>query len=139
MPVIAPGGLFSASRRAVPLDGTVLRLAPIFWRTRRFASWTWQAASCSTTTGRGRGSRFPSKTSLTSHSGHGRQLVSWRSRPGLATVIPKGSIGDLYEKPSMIILPPGASGRHAVRYEYLSDMSGLRAGLPCSPVLAKRR
>ena len=32
---------------------------------------------------------------------------------------PEGYAGDLFDKPSMIVLPPGEEGRHRVRYAFL--------------------
>jgi galactose mutarotase-like enzyme len=31
--------------------------------------------------------------------------------------------GDLFDKPSMIVLAPGTRGRHAVRYEFVAEVS----------------
>jgi hypothetical protein len=34
---------------------------------------------------------------------------------------PEGFAGDIFEKPSMRILPPGESARHRVRYAWLAS------------------
>ena len=118
VPVIAPGGLFSQQMRPVPVEGRNLRLdEPLF---AREALCFLDAASS------GLSFEGPSAQLRMEWEGF-PHLVVW-SRPGAPFVClecwsghgdPEGFEGDLFDKPSMIILPPGGEGRHRVRYAFL--------------------
>ncbi len=118
VPVIAPGGLFSQQMRPVPLDGRMLALNDDLFA--REALCFLDAAS----------------GGLSFEGPEGRLRMEWEgfphlvvwSRPGAPFLCletwtghgdPEGFEGDLFDKPSMIILPPGGEGRHKVAYAFL--------------------
>jgi len=118
VPVIAPGGLFSQEMRPVPVEGDMLRLDEALFA---------REALCFL----GAASR-----SLSFEGPQGRLRMDWEgfphlvvwSRPGAPFLCletwtghgdPEGFEGDLFDKPSMIILPPGGEGRHRVRFAFL--------------------
>ena len=118
VPVIAPGGLFSAQMRPVPVEGRTLPLDEALFA--REALCFLDAAS-SGLTFEGPSARLRMDWEGFPH------LVVW-SRPGAPFLCletwtghgdPDGYEGDLFDKPSMIILPPGGEGRHRVRYAFL--------------------
>ncbi len=117
VPVIAPGGLISQTKRRLPLDDRVLRLAPELFE--KDALCFLNAAS--------RALRFeaPNRAAIRVESGF-PHFGLW-CRPGngflcieewTGTSDPEDFSGDLFAKPSMLVLPPGASGRHAARFIY---------------------
>ncbi len=139
VPVIAPGGLFSVARRTVPLEGSILRLDADLFANEALCFLDVASRKLLYDNGAGQGlsislENFP-------------HLALWARPPAPFLAIeawtghgdPENFDGDLFEKPSMIILPPGASGRHAVLYEYVSDTSGWSAGLRRQPLLPKGR
>jgi len=118
VPVIAPGGLFSQQMRPVPVDGRTLPLDDALFA--REALCFLDAAS----------------TGLSFEGLEGRLRMEWEgfphlvvwSRPGAPFLCleswtghgdPEGFEGNLFDKPSMITLPPGGAGRHRVRYAFL--------------------
>ena len=118
VPVIAPGGLFSAQMRPVPIEGRRLRLDGALFA--REALCFLDAASKGLSF-EGPGGRLRMEWEGFPH------LVVW-SRPGAPFLCleswtghgdPEGFEGDLFDKPSMIVLPPGGEGRHRVRYAFL--------------------
>ena len=118
VPVIAPGGLFSAQMRPVPVEGDTLRLDETLFA--REALCFLDAAS--------EGLSFEGPEGRLRMEWEGfPHLVVW-SRPGAPFLCletwtghgdPEGFEGDLFDKPSMIVLPPGGEGRHRVRYAFL--------------------
>jgi len=118
VPVIAPGGLFSQQMRPAPVEGGTLRLDDALFA--REALCFLDAAS--------RGLTFEGPKGRLRMEWEGfPHLVVW-SRPGAPFLCletwtghgdPEGFEGDLFDKPSMIILPPGGEGRHRVRYAFL--------------------
>ena len=123
----------------MPLDGHMLRLTPDLFADEALCFLISPAANCSTTMARGRGSSSRWKIFRTPRSGHGRRRNSWQSRPGPATGDPENFEGDLFDKPSMIILEPGEQGRHSARYEFLPDSSQAQADLQALSHLPKGR
>ncbi|MDB5641758.1 MAG: aldose 1-epimerase [Hyphomicrobiales bacterium] len=117
VPVIAPGGLFSSRRRAVPLDGRVLALDKALFA---------QEALCFVdTSSRAFAFEGPDGT-LAIEAPDFPHLVLWNSKaaPFLAieswtgTGDPEDFQGDFRERPSMIHLPPGARRTHRVSYRW---------------------
>ena len=116
VPVIAPGGLFSASRRTTPLAGERLPLSDdVFAR----------EALCFLDA-RGRGVTFegPGGRSLRVETEGFPHFVLW-SRPGAPFLCvetwtgygdPEGYEGELADKPSMILLAPGETRIHAAAW-----------------------
>ena len=117
VPVIAPGGLFSAARRPVAFaDARTLPLDDATFA--REALCFLNAASA------GLSFMGPGGRALRVEMENFPHIVLW-SRPGAPYLCieswtghgdPEGFNGDLAEKPSMIALAPGAEGRHALRY-----------------------
>lgn len=117
VPVIAPGGLFSALRRPVEFDGDrSIALSDATFA--REALCFLDARSAGLTFGRGDGRALRVEWSGLPH------LVLW-SRPGAPFLCaeswsghgdPEHFEGDLHAKPSMRILSPGEQGSHRVAY-----------------------
>jgi galactose mutarotase-like enzyme len=125
VPVIAPGGLFSTRRRPVPLAGRVLRLTPDLFANEALCFLHIASRQLLYENGAGQGLRialdnFP-------------HVALWARPPAPFLAIeawtghgdPEDFEGDLCEKPSMILLEPGARAGHAVRYEFLPDLQDL--------------
>jgi len=122
VPVIAPGGLFSVRRRPVPFAGRVLRLTPDLLAAEALCFLEVTSRRLLYENGAGQGLRvslenFP-------------HVALWARPPAPFVAIeawtghgdPEGFAGDLFEKPSMILLQPGARASHAARYEFLTDL-----------------
>ena len=123
VPVIAPGGLISARRRSIPLDGATLALSDAL-----FAG----DAVCFLNM-RSRSLRFlePGGASIAMELGDFAHAALW-TRPGAPFLCleawtgysdPEGFAGELKDKPGMRILAGGAKARHVARYVF-SDSSG---------------
>ena len=118
VPEIASGGLFSQRRRPVPVTGRNLPLEDgLFAR----------EALCFLDVASGGLSFEGSGGTLRMEWEGFPHLIVW-SRPGAPFLCleswtghgdPEGFEGDLFDKPSMTILPPGAEGHHCVRYAFL--------------------
>lgn len=118
VPVIAPGGLFSQQRRPVPFDGRDLPLDDALFA--REALCFLDVAS--------RGLEFEGPGGRLRMDWEGfSHLILW-SRPGAPFLCleswtghgdPEGFEGDLFDKPSMILLQPGEERRHSVRFGFL--------------------
>lgn len=117
VPVIAPGGLISQEKRRLPLEDHVLRLAPELFdndalcfldaksRVVRFEAPDGQAIVVE--------SEFP-HFGIWCRPGNGFLCIEeWT---GFSD--PEDFAGDLFDKPSMLVLPEGASKRHAARFIY---------------------
>jgi galactose mutarotase-like enzyme len=139
VPVIAPGGLFSARKRPVLLEGTLLRLAPELFAQEALCFLDIDSRKLLYANGTGQGllislQNFP-------------HLVLWARPPAPFLAIeawtghgdPEDFDGDLFDKPSMIILAPGARGRHVIGYEFVPDISQLGPDLQATPHLPKGR
>ena len=118
VPVIAPGGLFSQQFRPVPLTGSELPLEDALFAREALCFLDVASRGLSFD---GPGGRLRMEWEGFPH------LIVW-SRPGAPFLCreswtghgdPEGGEGDLFDKPSMIVLPPGAQGLHRVRYAFL--------------------
>jgi galactose mutarotase-like enzyme len=118
VPRIAPGGLIARRKRHLPLEGTVLPLAAALFDNDALCFL--DAASHSV--------RFeaPDGASITIESEDFPHFGVW-CRPGHGYLCieqwtgfsdPEDFTGDLFAKPSMRVLPPGAAARHASHYRY---------------------
>lgn len=116
VPVIAPGGLFSARRRAVPLDGRRLALTEDLMAQEALCFLDLAGTGAVFDNGAGLQLRvdledFP-------------HLALWARPPAPFLCIeawtghgdPEGFAGELSDKPSMRLLKPGAAARHAARF-----------------------
>lgn len=132
VPRIAPGGLIARAGRRLPLDGAVLPLTPGLFDNDALCFL--DAASTSL--------RFeaPDGAAIAIE---GEEFAHWGiwCRPGNGYLCieqwtgfgdPEDFTGDLFSKPSMRILPPGASARHAAHYRYEAGPQSRRIGLAAS-------
>ncbi len=119
VPVIAPGGLFSAEMRPVPLQGKELPLDDDLFA--REALCFLNAASRSLRFEQADGSALEMTLDDFPH------IALW-SRPGAPFLSleawtghgdPVDFAGSLFEKPSMRVLNPGEGARHAARVQYV--------------------
>lgn len=118
VPEIAPGGLISKRKRPLPLEGKILPLAAKLFE---------NDALCFLNS-RSQGLRFeaPDGAAITLEVEDFPHLALW-CRPGHGYLCleawtgysdPDDVAGDLFAKPSMRILAPGARARHAAIYTY---------------------
>ncbi|MGP8233330.1 MAG: aldose 1-epimerase family protein [Methylovirgula sp.] len=118
IPRIAPGGLIARATRELPLAGAVLPLAPSLFENDALCFLN--AASPSL--------RFEAPDGAVIAI-EGEDFPHWGvwCRPGNGYLCieqwtgfgdPEDFTGDLFSKPSMRILPPGAAARHAAHYRY---------------------
>jgi len=115
VPVIAPGGLFSQARRAVPLQGRRLDLTPELFCAE---------ALCFLDLAKRRFALEGPEGRLSIDAPDFPHLVLWNRQgaPFLAieswtgTGDPEDFSGDFFARPSMIQLPPGQRRTHHVRY-----------------------
>ncbi len=118
VPVIAPGGLFSSERRPIPLERGRLALNDAVLA---------QEALCFLDV-RSRSLRYgaPDGSALRIEWEDFAHCAIWSRPPSPFVSIeswtghgdPVGFAGELSGKPSMRLLAPGGTGRHAVRYTY---------------------
>jgi galactose mutarotase-like enzyme len=139
VPVITADGLFSAQTRPVPLEHTLLRLTPDLFANEALCFLNVTSRKLLYDNGAGQGllvslESFP-------------HIALWARPPAPFLAIeawtghgdPEDFDGDLFDKPSMIHLLPGARGRHAVRYDFIADTSALGPDLQAPPHLPKGR
>jgi galactose mutarotase-like enzyme len=139
VPVIAPGGLFSARKRPVRLEGTLLPLTLNLFAEEALCFLDIASRKLLYANGAGQGllislQNFP-------------HLALWARPPAPFLAIeawtghgdPEDFDGDLFDKPSMIVLVPGGLGRHAVRYEFVPETSRLGPDLQPLRHLAEGR
>jgi galactose mutarotase-like enzyme len=120
IPVMAPGGLIGAARRAIPLSGRDLALSD-----ELFAN----DALCFLNPA-SRALRFEEASGAAIEMDfHGFDHVGIWTRPGAPFLCleawtgysdPEGFTGDLFEKPSMRRLDGGQRARHAARYRFVA-------------------
>lgn len=116
VPRIGPGGLFSRPTRKIPLDGRLLRLAPDLFMSDALCFLN--AASHGLVFDNGEGTRLRVDLEDFPHIG------LWTLPPAEYLCIepwtghgdPEDFLGDITRKPSMRLLPPGHSARHAATF-----------------------
>ncbi len=116
VPVIAPGGLFSPARRAIPVDGRRLALTPELLAQEALCFL--DLASRGAVFDNGAGARLRVDLDDFPH------LALWARPPAPFLCIeawtghgdPVGFAGELSDKPSMRLLAPGATARHSARF-----------------------
>jgi galactose mutarotase-like enzyme len=118
IPLIAPGGLISTRLRAIPLEGTVLPLSDALFagdalcfldpasRSLRFEEPGGAAIAMD----------FPGFDHAALWMRPGAPFLCLETWTGYSD--PEGFAGDLFEKPSMRVLAPGAQARHAALYRF---------------------
>ncbi|WP_293854984.1 aldose 1-epimerase family protein [uncultured Alsobacter sp.] len=124
VPVIAPGGLFSPERRAIPLDGRRLPLDAGTFATQSLCFVDARSRGLVLTPAQGRALRFDFEDLPT--------IVLWR-RPEAPFLCvegwtgrgdPVGFAGDLFEKPGMRVLEPGQSTSHRMTVRIVEPLDG---------------
>jgi galactose mutarotase-like enzyme len=139
VPVIAPGGLFSAKMRPVPLQDRTLDLTPALFAEEALCFLNAASRKLLYDNGAGQGLLLSMENFA--------HVALWARPPAPFLAIeawtghgdPENFAGDLFDKPSMITLAPGACGRHAVRYEFVRDTSQLGPDLQPLAHLPKGR
>jgi galactose mutarotase-like enzyme len=139
VPVIAPGGLFSARTRPVPLRERVLPLTPDLLAQEALCFLGVASRQLLFDNGAGQGlgvtlQGFP-------------HVALWSRPPASFLAIeawtgygdPENFEGDLFEKPSMIILDPGERRVHSARYVFVSDTQEVGTDLQIGTHLSKAR
>ncbi len=109
VPVIAPGGLISATNRRLPLEDRILRLAPELFQNDALCFLN--AASRAVRFEAPNGAAIIVETESFPHFGiwyrPGNGFLCIEEWTGFSD--PEDFCGDLFAKPSMFVLPPGAS------------------------------
>ena len=117
VPSIAPGGLVAKTTKPVPLNGRDLPLTDALFANDAVCFLDCTSRSLPSSTPPAPRSRWSSPTS---------HAALW-TRPGAPFLCleawtgysdPEGFDGDLFEKPSMRVLAPGARARHEARFVY---------------------
>ena len=139
VPAIAPGGLFSSRRRPVPLDGHMLRLTPDLFADEALCFLDIASRKLLYDNGAGQGllvtlENFPHVALWARPPARFLAIEAWTGHGD-----PEDFAGDLFDKPSMVVLEPGAQGRHSARYEFLPDSAQARADLQALSHLPKGR
>ena len=119
VPVIAPGGLFSTETRPIPLDGCTLALDDALFANEAlcFLNAASRRLSFEQTDGSGVEMTLDGFPHIALWSRPGAPFLSLEAWTGYGD--PVGFAGDLFEKPSMRILAPGESARHAAQLRYI--------------------
>jgi galactose mutarotase-like enzyme len=118
VPEIAPGGLIAARKRRLPLDGAYLPLTDSLFENDALCFLNAQS----------HGLRFdaPDGAAISLEVEDFPHFALW-CRPGAGFLCieawtgysdPEDFVGDLFAKPSMRFLPPGAVARHAATYRF---------------------
>jgi galactose mutarotase-like enzyme len=120
VPEISPRGLFLQGRRRIPFDGRRLALTPALFA----------AEALCFLNARSRALHFQHEAgaALSIETLEFPHFALWSKPPGEFLAIecwtghgdPAGFAGDLFEKPSMRVLAPGAIGHHAARYSFVA-------------------
>ena len=120
VPVIAPGGLVSREKRAIPLEGGVLALSDELFAGDALCFL--DPASRALRFEQADGSAIALDFSGFDHAAlwtrSGAPFLCLEAWTGYSD--PEGFAGDLFEKPSMRVLAPGERARHAATYRYLA-------------------
>ncbi len=116
VPVIVPGGVISQNKRRLPLDDRTLRLTPALFEDDALCFL--HARSTSVRFEAPNGAAIVVETEGFPHFGFwcrpGNGYLCIEEWTGYSD--PENFVGDLFAKPSMLILPPGGVGRHATRF-----------------------
>jgi galactose mutarotase-like enzyme len=120
VPRIAPGGLIARATRKVPLENGRLRLAPELFENDALCFLDAANTDVAFVNGRGQAIEisvedFPHVVLWTRPSAPFLCIECWTGHSD-----PEGFDGDIFQKPSMRVLSPGASARHGVTYRWRS-------------------
>jgi galactose mutarotase-like enzyme len=123
VPVITPSGLLRSEHRSIPLMENRLSLAPELFRQDALVflnarSRSWQFVAPSGSAIEMRLQNFPHLAAWTKPGAPFLSLEAWTGHAD-----PEGFAGELVDKPSMILLPPGARNQHRVELAFRSPES----------------
>ncbi len=118
VPAIAPGGLIGKGVRRVPLDGRDLPLTDALFANDAvcFLDCASRALTFHDASGAAIAMEFPGFDHAALWTRPGAPFLCLEAWTGYSD--PEGFAGDLFEKPSMRVLEPGASARHEARFVY---------------------
>jgi len=127
VPELAPGGLIRAGVRRIPVEGRDLPLSDaLFARDALcFLDCSSRALAFHDASGASIVMEFPGFDHAALWTRPGAPFVCLEAWTGYSD--PDGFAGDLFEKPSMRVLAPGASARHEARCVYRALQGGARA------------
>jgi galactose mutarotase-like enzyme len=123
VPVITPSGLLRNEHRSIPLVENRLSLAPELFRQDALVflnarSRSWQFVAPSGSAIEMRLQNFPHLAAWTKPGAPFLSLEAWTGHAD-----PEEFVGELVDKPSMILLPPGARSQHRVELIFRSRES----------------
>ena len=118
VPAIAPGGLIGKGVRRVPLDGRDLKLTDALFANDAvcFLDCASRALTFHDASGASVAMEFPGFDHAALWTRPAAPFLCLEAWTGYSD--PDGFAGDLFEKPSMRMLEPGASARHEARFVY---------------------
>ncbi len=118
VPAIAPGGLISKAMRSVPLDGRDLPLSDALFANDAvcFLNCASRSLAFVDASGASITMQFPDFQHAALWSRPGAPFICLEAWTGYSD--PEGFDGDLFDKPSMRVLEPGARARHQARFVY---------------------
>ncbi len=118
VPVIAPGGLIAETRKPIPMNGRDLPLTDALFAGDAlcFLDCVSRSLAFHDASGASITMEFPDFQHAALWTRSGAPFVCLEAWTGYSD--PDGFAGDLFEKPSMRVLAPGDSARHAARFVY---------------------
>ncbi len=118
VPMIAPGGLVSKEMKTVPLKGLDLPLSDTLFANDAvcFLNCTSRSLAFVDASGASITMQFPDFQHVALWTRPGAPFICLEPWTGYSD--PEGFDGDLFEKPSMRVLEPGARARHLARFIY---------------------
>ncbi len=118
VPMIAPGGLVSKEMKTVPLKGLDLPLSDALFANDAvcFLNCTSRSLAFVDASGASITMQFPDFQHVALWTRPGAPFICLEPWTGYSD--PEGFDGDLFQKPSMRVLEPGARARHQARFIY---------------------
>ncbi len=118
VPAIAPGGLIGATTKRVPLEGRDLPLSDTLFANDAvcFLNCASRALAFIDASGASIAMEYPDFPHAALWTRPGAPFICLEAWTGYSD--PDGFDGDLFDKPSMRVLEPGARARHAARFVY---------------------
>jgi galactose mutarotase-like enzyme len=118
VPVMAPGGLISKEMKSVPLNGSDLPLSDALFANDAvcFLNCASRSLAFVDASGASITMQFPDFQHAALWTRPGAPFICLEAWTGYSD--PEGFDGDLFDKPSMRVLEPGARARHQARFVY---------------------